>query len=164
MLFRITSLSNTHWYRLSSDSHLLNHKINATHSNILAWKSHRERSLVGYSSWSSKESDTTQWLNNQHHHQISQPGWLTNSRNSFLIVLEAKKPEMKVQADSLLMKALLSACRQLLSLCVLTWWWERDRESALKYFFIRTLILPDQGPTLMIPLDLNYLLSGPIVK
>lgn len=45
-----------------------------------------------------------------------------NNRNSFLIVLEAKKPEMKVQADSLLMKALLSACRQLLSLCVLTWW------------------------------------------
>ena len=46
---------------------------------------------------------------------------LTN-RNSFLIVLEAKKSKMKEQADSLLMKALLSTCRQLLSLCILTWW------------------------------------------
>ena len=31
----------------------------ATHSSILAWKSHGWRSLVGYSPWGHKESDTT---------------------------------------------------------------------------------------------------------
>ena len=30
----------------------------ATHSNILAWKISRQRSLVGYSPWVHKESDT----------------------------------------------------------------------------------------------------------
>ena len=32
---------------------------NATHSSILAGKSYGQRSLVGYSPWSYKESDTT---------------------------------------------------------------------------------------------------------
>ena len=32
----------------------------ATHSNILAGKSHGQRSLVGYSPWGCKESDTTE--------------------------------------------------------------------------------------------------------
>ena len=31
----------------------------ATHSSILAWKSHVQRSLVGYSPWGHKESDIT---------------------------------------------------------------------------------------------------------
>ena len=30
----------------------------ATHSSILAWRIHGERSLVGYSPWGHKESDT----------------------------------------------------------------------------------------------------------
>ena len=30
----------------------------ATHSSILAWKSHGQRNLVGYSPWGHKESDT----------------------------------------------------------------------------------------------------------
>ena len=39
----------------------------ATHSSILAWKkSHRQRSLVGYSPWGHKELDTTKRLS---HHQ-----------------------------------------------------------------------------------------------
>ena len=29
----------------------------ATHSSIFAWKSHRQRSLVGYSPWCPKELD-----------------------------------------------------------------------------------------------------------
>ena len=29
----------------------------ATHSSILAWEIHRQRSLVGYSPWGGKESD-----------------------------------------------------------------------------------------------------------
>ena len=32
----------------------------ATHSSILAGKSHGQRSLAGYSSWGHKESDTTE--------------------------------------------------------------------------------------------------------
>ena len=31
-----------------------------THSNILAWRIHRWRSLAGYSSWGCEESDTTE--------------------------------------------------------------------------------------------------------
>ena len=34
----------------------------ATHSSILAWEIHRQRSLMGYSPWGHKESDTTQRL------------------------------------------------------------------------------------------------------
>ena len=34
----------------------------ATHSSILAGKSHGQRSLVGYSPWGCKELDTTEWL------------------------------------------------------------------------------------------------------
>ena len=34
----------------------------ATHSSILAWKSHGWRSLVGYSPWGHKESDLTEQL------------------------------------------------------------------------------------------------------
>ena len=32
----------------------------ATHSSILAWKTHGQRSLAGYSPWSRKESDMTE--------------------------------------------------------------------------------------------------------
>ena len=32
----------------------------AAHSSTLAWKSHGQRSLVGYSPWGRKESDTTE--------------------------------------------------------------------------------------------------------
>ena len=34
----------------------------ATHSSVLAWESHGQRSLVGYSPWGHKESDTTERL------------------------------------------------------------------------------------------------------
>ena len=34
----------------------------ATHSNILAWEFHRQRSLVGYSPWCRKEQDMTKQL------------------------------------------------------------------------------------------------------
>ena len=34
----------------------------ATHSSILAWRIHGQRSLVGYSPWGGKESDTTELL------------------------------------------------------------------------------------------------------
>ena len=34
----------------------------ATHSNILTWKIHGQRSLVGCSPWGPKESGMTEWL------------------------------------------------------------------------------------------------------
>ena len=34
----------------------------ATHSSILAWRIHGQRSLAGYSPWGRKESDTTERL------------------------------------------------------------------------------------------------------
>ena len=34
----------------------------ATHSSILAWRIPQKRSLVGYSPWGCKESDTAEWL------------------------------------------------------------------------------------------------------
>ena len=38
----------------------------ATHTSILAWRI--PWSLVGYSSWGRKESDTTEWLTHTHTH------------------------------------------------------------------------------------------------
>ena len=38
----------------------------ATHSSTVAWKIHGQRSLVGYSSWGRKESDTTERLHFTH--------------------------------------------------------------------------------------------------
>ena len=37
-------------------------KEKATHSSILAWEIHRQRSLMGCSPWDHKESDTTEQL------------------------------------------------------------------------------------------------------
>ena len=38
----------------------------ATHSSILAWRNHGQRSLAGYSPWGRKESDTTKQLTHTH--------------------------------------------------------------------------------------------------
>ena len=43
----------------------------ATHSSILAWKSHGQRNLVGYSPWGCKESDMTERLH-FHFQEINQ--------------------------------------------------------------------------------------------
>ena len=39
----------------------------ATHSSIIAWKSHRQRSPAGYSPWGCKESDMTKRLHSLTH-------------------------------------------------------------------------------------------------
>ena len=41
----------------------------ATHSRILAWRVHGQRSLVGYSPWGREESDTTWQLSTQKTHR-----------------------------------------------------------------------------------------------
>ena len=49
----------------------------ATHSSILTWRAHGDRSLVGYSPWGRKESDTTKRLSTVPGHLISQTCLLT---------------------------------------------------------------------------------------
>ena len=39
----------------------------ATHSSILAWRIHGQRSLVGYSTWGCKELDMTEQLSTAQH-------------------------------------------------------------------------------------------------
>ena len=41
----------------------------AIHSSTIAWKSHGQRSLVGYSPWVRKESDTTEATQQQQQQQ-----------------------------------------------------------------------------------------------
>ena len=43
----------------------------ATHSRVLAWKIHGQRSLAGYSPWGRKESDTTKQLGNNKKYLIN---------------------------------------------------------------------------------------------
>ena len=45
----------------------------AIHSGTIAWKSHGQRILVGYSPWGHKESDTTERLHVLHIHVNSDP-------------------------------------------------------------------------------------------
>ena len=45
----------------------------ATPSNILAWKSHGQRSLVGYSTWGRKGSDTTSASTDFDFHRLTLP-------------------------------------------------------------------------------------------
>ena len=42
----------------------------ATLSSILAWKSHGQRSLAGYSPWGHKESDKTEGLNSDNNNKM----------------------------------------------------------------------------------------------
>ena len=57
---RLPTMQETRFQSLGGEDAL--EKDMATHSSILAWKSHGQRSLVGYSPWGRKESDTTERL------------------------------------------------------------------------------------------------------
>ena len=74
----------------------------ATHSNLLAWRTHRQRRLVGYNPWGHKESDMTELLTpslasilfshpeflRAHHMEwlqgVTAVRWLLDGRYSFL--------------------------------------------------------------------------------
>ena len=65
-----------------------------THSSILAWEPHRQRSLVGHSPWSCKELDTTERLSTH----TSRPGILAYWPTvSFLHHKKKKKKKTKPQ-------------------------------------------------------------------
>ena len=61
----------------------------ATCSSILAWRTHGQRSLVGYSPWSHKESDMTEHAHNATTHisKRRQLGWAPQvfQKNTFLL-------------------------------------------------------------------------------
>ena len=48
----------------------------ATHSRILVWKFHGQRSLVGYSSRGRKELDKTEQLSTAAHHTVLHSGYI----------------------------------------------------------------------------------------
>ena len=60
MVKRLPTMRGTQIQSLGQEDPL--EKGMATHSSIPAWRIHRQRSLVGYSPWSHKESDTTEQL------------------------------------------------------------------------------------------------------
>ena len=57
---RLSAMWET-WVRSLGWEDLLEKEV-AAHSSTLAWKSHGQRSLVGYSPWGCKESDMTERL------------------------------------------------------------------------------------------------------
>ena len=60
MVKRLPTMQGTQVQSLGQEDPL--EKGMATHSSIPAWRIHRQRSLVGYSPWGHKESDTTEQL------------------------------------------------------------------------------------------------------
>ena len=56
----LSAIQETHVQSLGVEDPL--EKGMATHSSILAWRTHGQRSLEGYSPWGSKESDMTERL------------------------------------------------------------------------------------------------------
>ena len=63
MVKNLSANTREMWVRSPGWEDLLEKEM-ATHSSILAWKIHGQRSLIGYSPWVSKESDTTEQLHN----------------------------------------------------------------------------------------------------
>ena len=54
----------------------------ATHSSILAWRIHEQRSLVGYSQWSHKDLYTAEWLTFTHNRMEVSPDIVLKLRAS----------------------------------------------------------------------------------
>ena len=72
MVKNLPAMQDTQVWSLGQEDLL--EKEMATHSSILAWRIHRERSLVGYSSEGHKESDMTERLTLSLHNQFIQTG------------------------------------------------------------------------------------------
>ena len=77
------------WYAGANDGQW-GHKM-ATHSSILAWKSHGQRSLAGYSPWRCKELDRPEWLTHtQEHKRTWRVGQKPQPQRTLLINQEKK--------------------------------------------------------------------------
>ena len=62
-----------------------------THSSMLGWTIHGQRSLVGYNPWGHKESDTTEWLTHTHTRLIHVEVWQKTTKFCKAIILQLKK-------------------------------------------------------------------------
>ena len=72
MVKRLSTMWET-WVRSLGRENLLEKEM-AIHSSAIASKSHGQRSLIGYSPWGRKESDTTEQLHSLTHNQGLDPG------------------------------------------------------------------------------------------
>ena len=68
MVKRLPAMQET-WVRSLCQEDPLEKEM-ATHSSTLAWKIHRQRSMVGYSPWGRKELDLTERLHFYFHFNI----------------------------------------------------------------------------------------------
>ena len=75
MVKRLSTMQETRVRSLGQEDPL--EKEIAIHSSTIAWKIHGQRSLVGYSPWGHKESDTTERLH--FHFLVSQKALVTSS-------------------------------------------------------------------------------------
>ena len=104
----------------------------AANSSILAWKSYGQRSLVGYSPWGHKESDTTERLHFTLYSRslfidcihrsvyLLIPKWFLKSRDNWLIAmfwvttdtqLHELRPKEEERQNTLLLRLLLPSIR-----------------------------------------------------
>ena len=60
----------------------------SSHSSILAWRIHGQRSLVGYSTWGHKELDTTEWLT------LSQNKERSGAQQQLCLILASETTEL----------------------------------------------------------------------
>ena len=65
----------------------------ATHSSILAWRIHGQRSLAGYSPWGHTKSDTVERLTHTHTHTRSLDSAGSARRVFQLLLLSLHPPE-----------------------------------------------------------------------
>ena len=66
----------------------------ATHSSILAWRIHGQRSLEGYSLWGLKEPDMTEQLTHTHTHRKQLYSWSAPNQNETKGHASCKHPSL----------------------------------------------------------------------
>lgn len=108
------------------------------------------------------------------HIKIPHTTWLQTTEINFLMVLEAGSLRSRCQHGRFLVRASswligghhLAVCSyDLFSMCMgREEGREREESYSLMSLLIRTLILLDQGPTLMTSFNFNYFLIGPVSK
>ena len=59
LIYLLKNNCNIYWYYFGK---ILWKNVMATHSSILAWRTHGQRSPGGYSPWGHRQLDTTEWL------------------------------------------------------------------------------------------------------
>ena len=99
----------------------------ATRSSILAWRIHEQRSLMGYSPWGRKESDTTEWLSCTHTHwEIVKE--LTRANYDISLSMASQSSQSKAFRSDWRIRERLGACC-LTSTGPLQWSWKKRKRT-----------------------------------